>query len=132
MAILLLFPFVGRAGPYWLAKQWCMTLVAVMRWLPGLSCLRAVPGADFWLATPDRVESRFLDSANDLKPMLASYSNEIEPGAVRAGVLPHLGRVRRGPLHAGFAQGLQLRPARAVYGLSVEDIADRKECKRLP
>jgi 1-acyl-sn-glycerol-3-phosphate acyltransferase len=38
MAILLLFPFVGRAGRYWLAKQWCRALVVVMRWLPGVSC----------------------------------------------------------------------------------------------
>jgi 1-acyl-sn-glycerol-3-phosphate acyltransferase len=38
MAILLLFPFVGRAGRYWLAKQWCRALVVVMRWVPGVSC----------------------------------------------------------------------------------------------
>ncbi|MFM0093941.1 lysophospholipid acyltransferase family protein, partial [Paraburkholderia sediminicola] len=38
MAILLLFPFVGRAGRYWLAKQWCRALVVVMHWLPGVSC----------------------------------------------------------------------------------------------
>src|SRR6201996_8168553 len=36
--ILLLFPFVGRAGRYWLARQWCLALVFVMRWLPGVSC----------------------------------------------------------------------------------------------
>ncbi|SEF05201.1 1-acyl-sn-glycerol-3-phosphate acyltransferase [Burkholderia sp. WP9] len=38
IVILLLFPFVGRAGRYWLAKQWCRALVFVMRWLPGVSC----------------------------------------------------------------------------------------------
>jgi 1-acyl-sn-glycerol-3-phosphate acyltransferase len=36
--ILLLFPFVGRGGRYWLASQWCRALVAVMRWLPGITC----------------------------------------------------------------------------------------------
>jgi 1-acyl-sn-glycerol-3-phosphate acyltransferase len=36
--ILLLFPFVGRAGRYWLAAQWCRAMVAWMRWLPGVSC----------------------------------------------------------------------------------------------
>lgn len=36
--ILVLFPFVGRSGRYWLATQWCRAMVAVMRWLPGITC----------------------------------------------------------------------------------------------
>src|ERR1700722_17636158 len=36
--ILLLFPFVGRSGRYWLAAQWCRAMVAWMRWLPGVTC----------------------------------------------------------------------------------------------
>lgn len=36
--ILLLFPFVGRGGRYWLAAQWCRAMVAWMRWLPGVNC----------------------------------------------------------------------------------------------
>lgn len=36
--ILVLFPFVGRAGRYWLAAQWCRALVVVMRVLPGITC----------------------------------------------------------------------------------------------
>ncbi|WP_144162000.1 lysophospholipid acyltransferase family protein [Paraburkholderia sp. BCC1885] len=36
--ILLLFPFVGRAGRYWLAAQWCRAMVAWMRLSPGVTC----------------------------------------------------------------------------------------------
>ena len=36
--ILVLFPFAGRSGRYWLAAQWCRAMVAWMRWLPGVTC----------------------------------------------------------------------------------------------
>jgi 1-acyl-sn-glycerol-3-phosphate acyltransferase len=38
IGILVLYPFVGRSGRYWLAVQWCRALVVVMRWLPGITC----------------------------------------------------------------------------------------------
>jgi len=38
IGILMLFPFVGRSGRYWLAAQWCRAMVAAMRWLPGITC----------------------------------------------------------------------------------------------
>ena len=36
--ILPLFPFVGRGGRYWLAKQWCRAMVKMMRVITGVSC----------------------------------------------------------------------------------------------
>jgi 1-acyl-sn-glycerol-3-phosphate acyltransferase len=36
--MLVLFPFIGRSGRYWLAEQWCRAMVGVMRWLPGVTC----------------------------------------------------------------------------------------------
>src|SRR5260370_23637551 len=65
--------------------------------------------------------------------MLASDSNGIEPGAVRAVCLAASEAGASGTSsHAALAQDLQLHPASAVHGLSMEDAADRKECPRPP
>jgi 1-acyl-sn-glycerol-3-phosphate acyltransferase len=36
--ILPLFPFVGRRGRYWLARQWCRAVVVMMRVITGVTC----------------------------------------------------------------------------------------------
>ncbi|SAL23729.1 phospholipid/glycerol acyltransferase [Caballeronia humi] len=36
--ILPLFPFVGRRGRYWLARQWCRAVVVMMRVIVGVTC----------------------------------------------------------------------------------------------
>lgn len=36
--ILPLFPFIGRSGRYWLARQWCRAMVRMMRVITGVSC----------------------------------------------------------------------------------------------
>src|SRR5258707_10381476 len=54
--ILLLFPFVGRAGRYWLAAQWCRALVAVMRVLFGITC--SIEGLEHLPAGPSVVLCR--------------------------------------------------------------------------
>jgi 1-acyl-sn-glycerol-3-phosphate acyltransferase len=54
--ILVLFPFVGRAGRYWLARQWCRALVVVMRVLFGVTC--SIEGLEHLPAGPSIVLCR--------------------------------------------------------------------------
>ncbi|MDE1181581.1 lysophospholipid acyltransferase family protein [Paraburkholderia sp.] len=56
IVILLLYPFAGRQGHYWLAKQWCRALVAVMRWLPGITV--SVEGLEHLPAEPSIILCR--------------------------------------------------------------------------
>lgn len=61
--------------------------------------------------------------------MLANDADEIEPCAVRTVCLvaSEYGSAWSGT-DAGVAQDLQLHPAVAVHGMTVEGVADRKEC----
>ena len=96
-------------------------------------CLEPAAGCCFREEACHGLKSDRFGGRNGAKPAMAMDSHAFEPGAVRTICLAPPGReASRSSTQTGFACHLQLPPAAAVPGLSVEGTAYRHRPGRLP